>query len=88
MKHNIPRFAIPLFNKCTTAEEKKEFIANLQRYKENEFTVALVSYLEKVEQDMALEDEKVYSTWFETKYRKAQRTGRRKQSRHIRNDLT
>lgn len=88
MKHKIPRFLIPLFNECETDDERKELLKKLELYKDDKITKAIKNYLEKTSKELDLEDEKVFSTWFETKYRRAQRIGRKKQIRHIINDLS
>lgn len=88
MKHKIPQFVVPLFQEAETKEERDEVIADLKRFKEDKYTQALIAYLSKLERELILEDEKIFPTKFETNSRRQQRYGRRKQIRHVVNDLS
>jgi len=88
MKTKLPRFMIPLFQAAETEEQRKEVVQDFRRFKEDKHTEALLAYLSKLEGELSLEDEKIFPTRFETNSRRQQRYGRRKQIRHIKNDLT
>jgi len=84
----MSKVRIPAFLTCLEREKKLEMMKQLKSWKSWEVSQYLVEHLEGELDRLIQEDEKSsFSTWFQTRWSKAKRLGRREQLRQLIRDL-
>jgi len=84
----MSKVRIPVFLTCLEREKKLEMMKQLKSWKSWEVSQYLLEHLEGELDRLIQEDEKSsFSTWFQTRWSKAKRLGRREQLRQLIRDL-